>query len=366
MEITWGFLLLFTLFIFPGLIIRRLYFFGEFSKQFGYDDPLLKSVAYALVPGLINVIFAFLLYNSLFGGFDLGKVFDAYKDMSDGAHRYLNDPGFSVDEHVRTQVLPFLALLYMQACIIGALAGQVVRWSGMDIKFKLFRYKNQWFYLFTGNHRRLKKYKPYFADANRFLFLKADVLVEVGGTTKLYSGTLVDYELDPANCRELSKVVLKDGHRYTKNEVGNIGPKSIPGNMLVVECSKLVNINLTHVYESDQERHARTQVFRQIWNNTFVVITILLLPFLFFRIGVIDGEWYDRLMGLTWLGKFFAWVTLAQVLQLLNYVVPEPNTKEYGIATWKVWVLKVVMIPGLYWITTAVDALSRWILSWFA
>lgn len=369
MEITWGFLLLFTVFIFPGLIIRRLYFFGEFSKQFGYNDPLLKTVAYALVPGLINATLAFLVYDGLFGDIDLGKVFDAYKNMSDSAYRHSKDTGLTLDDHFRNEVLPFLALLYVQAFILGLLSGQVVRWTGLDTKFKILRFKNQWFYLFTGIHRRFKKYQPHFNETNRFLFVKADVLIEAGGTTKLYSGTLVDYELDPNDCRELSKVVLKDAQRYTTETdpqgKKTIAPKAIPGNLLVVDCSNLVNINLTHVYETDEDRHVRDQSFRQTWSNVFAVISVLSFPLLFFRIGTLHADWYEKIMAMTIIGKVFYASVLAQAIQLLNYVVQDTKTNEYRRANWKDWVGKIMLLFALHYLARAVDWIGRVVLSWF-
>lgn len=365
MEITWGFLLLFSVFIFPGLIIRRLYYFGEFSKQFGYDDPLLKAVAYALIPGLINAIFAFLVSDWFFGGIDLGQVFDAYKDMSDGAHRYGSSVGFSVDEHFKNEVLPFLGLLYLQAVMFGMISGQFVRWTGLDTRFKLFRFKNQWFYLFTGLHRQFSKYRPYFTDSNRFLFVKADVLVDMSNGTKLYSGTLVDYELDPGNCRELSKVVLKDAKRYSKNDEAKVVAKDIPGNLLVVDCTKLVNINLTHVYEDDKERNARDQVFRQKWNNVFLLLSLITFPLLFFRIDALNAGWYDTVMGMTWMGKFFAWLVLIQAIQLFNYVVQDPKTKEYHRADLTQWAYKLSLLVVLFFLAQAADWFGRVVLSWF-
>jgi len=370
MEITWGFLLLFTVFIFPGLIIRRLYFFGEFSKQFGYNDPLLKTVAYALVPGIINATLSFLLYDGLIGDVDLGRVFDAYKDMSDGAYRHAKVTGLSLDDHFRSEVLPFLALLYVQSFMVGLLSGQLVRWTALDTKFKIFRFKNQWFYLFTGLHRRFKKYQPHFTEGNLFLFVKADVLIEAGGTTKLYSGTVVDYELDPNDCRELSKVVLKDAQRYSKktDQQGKemMAPKTIPGNLLIVDCSKLVNINLTHVYETDEERSSRKQSFRQSWNNWTVLVSMLLFPLLFFRVPAIQADWYATLLAMTVVGKLFFWVVVIQAVQLFNPFVKDPKTMDFRIARGKEWAVKVVLLGVLYGVAVGIDNLSKWFLSLFA
>lgn len=369
MEITWGFLLLFTVFIFPGLIIRRLYFFGEFSKQFGYNDPLLKTVAYALVPGLLNATLAFLVYDGLFGDIDLGRVFDRYKDLADGSFRHSQNEGKPLDAHFRQEILPFLALLYLQAFLLGLLSGQLVRWTGADTRFKILRFKNKWFYLFTGIHRRIRKYQPHFQEENRFLFAIADILVEAGGSTKLYSGTVIDYELAADDCQELRQVVLKDAQRYSSQALEDgkevFAPKRIPGNLLVVDCAKMVNINLTHIYETDEQRHSRTQAFRRAWSVWVVVVTILIIPLPFFRIDAIDYAWYDSIMRMTWLGKICMWVVASQILQLANPYVQDSESKLFRTAEWKVWAAKILILPVLWLIAIGVDKAGKWILSWF-
>lgn len=366
MAITWGFLLLFTLFVFPGLILRRLYFFGEFSKQFGYNEPLLKPVAYALVPGVINAIAAFFLFERFIGDVDLGRIFDAYKEIADEKFRYKDDPNQSLETHFRTQVLPFVGLLYLQAVLAGAISGQLVRLVSLDTKFKLFRFKNQWFYLFTGHHRRLRKFQQHFEDYNKFLFLNADILIDTGDGTKLYTGTVVDYDLSSDDCSELRRVVLKDAIRYTKDANGAIVKKAIPGSMFIVDCRNVVNLNLIHVYESDQEKHARRQVVYSWVHHVFTVGSLATLPLLFFRFEAFNAAWYSWVFNLTAIGRFMYWLVVIQVIQFFNPIVQDPSSKEFRLANKIEWFAKLLVIFVLHFLALGVDSLTRWIMSWFS
>lgn len=365
MEISWGFLLLFMVFIFPGLIIRRLYFFGEFSKQFGYNDPLLKTLAYALVPGMINAIAAYLIYGA-FRAIDIGEVFHSYSTLASGTYDRTGTPGPSMDTRLRSEVLPFLGLLYALAVFIGATSGQLVRWTAIDTKLKLFRFKNHWFYLFTGEHRRLTKYKPHFGTRSRFLFVNVDVMVESGGRTHLYSGTLVDYELNPDDCRELSKVVLTDAHRYTKAGDGTVGTKSIPGGLFVVDCTKLANLNLTHIYEPDEEHTLHRQGKMQTWTTWVNVLSLVSLIFLFVRIDTFNQEWYVWIMDLTLFAKLFFMTVLLQTVQLLNIYVQDPKTKILRLANGLEWFARGALIGAFFLLTVGAEHLARAILAWFA
>ena len=51
------------LIIFPGLIFRRLFFYGEFSKEFRAGHNLIGLLAISTVPGIIILAFTFIAYH---------------------------------------------------------------------------------------------------------------------------------------------------------------------------------------------------------------------------------------------------------------------------------------------------------------
>ncbi len=60
MEISLGFFVILLLVLFPGLIFRRLYFYGEFSKEFNDGQNIGSLLAKSVVPGLIITISSFI------------------------------------------------------------------------------------------------------------------------------------------------------------------------------------------------------------------------------------------------------------------------------------------------------------------
>src|SRR5690554_8222203 len=62
MAIALDFFLLFLLFIIPGLVCKRLYFFGEFSKQFSLKDNAYTILFFSFIPGIFFQVLGYLVY----------------------------------------------------------------------------------------------------------------------------------------------------------------------------------------------------------------------------------------------------------------------------------------------------------------
>lgn len=332
MAFTWGFLVLFTVFIIPGLIIRRLYYYGEFSKQFGFSEPLVKLISYALIPGVIHSILTFYFFDSVFIDINLGKLIDTYKNLAAPDFKYGDSNNESIKSLMISGAFPFLGFNYLSAIIIGFFSGRIIRITRLDTTWKIFRYENQWFYLFNGAHSRLRKYKFLKKKKEKFLFTRADILVDSNEGTKLYSGILVDYELREKNCQELSKVVLKDASRYSKNKVtGKLEPKPIYGDILVVDCMHMLNINLTYIYGASNnfiQSNYRKWIYR-----FFTILFIFILPFLMFQTQWIEWDWYNEYFQKSIISRIFYYLFIIQAIQVFNPIIENPIKK--GEFQWK-------------------------------
>lgn len=64
MEIAVNSFVLFLLFIFPGIVFRRFYYVGEFSKQFNSNN-WVNTFYISLVPGLIIQIISYFTFVNL-------------------------------------------------------------------------------------------------------------------------------------------------------------------------------------------------------------------------------------------------------------------------------------------------------------
>ena len=241
---------------------------------------------------------------------------------------------------ITSSVLPFLGFLYFSSILTGALAGRLVRITRIDTKFKLLRFKNYWFYVFTGEQTKFKKLKHLKERKKKHLFTVADILIDSNNKTHLYSGIVVDYELQDDNCQSLSKVMLQNAERYSLRE-GKRVPVSIPGNLLVVDCSHLKNINLTYVYEKvDDFLSSRTP---SIVYNTFSLLIVLLIPFFIFQIELIHWNVYENYFGFPWYKKILGYLFVVQLISLTNPFNKNKSKEEYEYVGWKLFTAKLVV-----------------------
>ena len=83
MNLTFGFIALFISIIIPGILFRRYYYYGEFSKQFHTKDPVLHSIFLSIIPGVcVQIIVFYILSEMNFFDIENIKIFNIYKDFS--------------------------------------------------------------------------------------------------------------------------------------------------------------------------------------------------------------------------------------------------------------------------------------------
>lgn len=347
MELSLGFLVILILIIFPGLITRRLYFYGEFSKEFKYSYNLITLVAISTIPGLINLIIIFLFYDNLFIPIDLGEIIDKFKDVNNPEYRLSKSDEPPIKELINSKAAPFVAFLYTSSLIFGSISGRLVRISGIDTKFKLLRFNNYWFYLFNGQHTSFKKMKHLKKRNKRHLFTKADVLIDTNNNTYLYSGIVVDYELRSNDNQALSKIMLQNAERYSLKNDKRV-PVSIPGNLLIVDCHSMKNVNLTYVYEETKSvLKSKLPTFVQVSLGTII---LLLIPIFIFKTEVFNWVGYNKYSDLSWYNKILAYFLTIQVISLFNPFVQKKGTYEY--VKWKdigAKLLWAVVMVILFW-----------------
>ncbi len=235
---------------------------------------------------------------------------------------------------------PFAAFLYITSIILGLISGRLVRITRIDTLTKYFRFKNYWFYLFNGQHTGMRKMKYLSKKGKKHLFTKADVLIDTGGKSHLYSGIIVDYELMHNECQTLSKIMLKDAKRYKLQ--GEVRIKTaILGNILVLDCSSMKNINLTYVYEE-------TQSFMESkWPSRielmFSILFLIFIPLLFVKADVIHWNFYNVYFDQRWYTKFVAFVLMIQILNAFNPIKTSKDGKHQWVG-WSGFGVRVVSI----------------------
>jgi len=277
MSLTLGFIAFFISIIIPGIIFRRFFFYGEFSKQFNTKDPVLHSIFFSIVPGIVIQIVSFIIYNlSLDFNSSLLDIFVIFRDVtSDGS----NGTNKLTEDFINNNLITFLIyslVVFVFSAFLGWASSRTIRNRQWDKKYKLFRFKNQWYYIFSGEVLNLKKFEEAHnisfksnKSSDQDIFITyADILVSVSEQNdrkELYTGYVVDYDLKSDDISQLDKIYLIDTHRYKKkekildesglevkdkNQEVETPTKSrnrlrVPGDIFVLNAKNIVNLNLT-------------------------------------------------------------------------------------------------------------------------
>lgn len=326
MEVSLGFFVVLLLVLFPGLIYRRLYFYGEFSKEFNEGQNIVSLLAKSVVPGLVITILSFILYSYFFIKLDIAEVIDKFKDINNPDVRLTDSKNTSFNDLILDKVCPFVGFQYLLAIILGTLSGRIIRITKLDTRFKILRYKNYWFYIFNGQYGGYKKLKHLEQKNKKHLFTKADILIDSNSKTHLYSGIIVDYELNENNCCELSKIFLQNAERYSMRNNQRVRVE-IPGTLLVVDCTTMKNINLTYIY---QERKSLLESkLPNAVEVVFGLLIILLIPFFIFRAESINLDIYNSYFNQVWYKKVIYYFITIQILSLLNPFLKKGEEYKY-------------------------------------
>lgn len=340
MSFSLSFVVVLVLVLFPGLLFRRLYYYGEFSKQFMCGLNLISLIAISIIPGIIISFSVLVFYDQFISSIDLGFIFDSFKDLNNPLHKYSSTEGTPIKELLKNDATPFIAFIYTTSVLLGLLSGRFVRISRLDTRIKLLRFKNYWFYLFKGQQTLFKKMKHDKQKNRKHLFTKADILIDSNNKTLLYSGIIRDYELEEKNCRALSKVILQNAKRYSfKND--KTVPVDIPGNLFVVDCSNMKNINLTFIYKKTKTiLESKTPVYVEIIIQSLI---LLLIPFFLFQADSITLEIYQDLFSFSWIKKFVAYLFIVFSLILFNPFIRVEKEKRYKCVTVKTFIFKLIL-----------------------
>lgn len=345
MNISFSFFVVIILILFPGLLYRRLYYYGEFSKEFKAGYNLAGLLAISTIPGLLILVLTFGAYNYYFDTIDIGEVIDKFKDLTNPEFRLTESEDTPINQLLNYKAAPFLGFLYVTSTLLGTLSGRLIRISGLDTKFKLLRFKNYWFYLLNGQQFDFKKLKHLKEKNKKHVFTKADVLIDSNNRTLLYSGIVVDYELNPDDCTSLSKIMLQNASRYTLRNEKKV-PQEIPGTILVVDCTSLKNLNLTYVYEEGENiLKSRLPSLLELWIG---ILTIVLIPIFIFKSESIEWELYNNYFSLRWYSKLIAFFIVIQFIGLFNPFVK--NNNEFQIQSWKLFFGKLAWFTILLFV----------------
>ena len=382
MNLTLGFIAFFISIVIPGILFRRFFFYGEFSKQFNTKDPVLHSIFFSIIPGIVMQIICVTFYKLSFG-FESSylDVFTIFRDItSDGS----NGTQDSTKNFIENDILIFFiysVFVFIFSAFAGWSCSRFIRARKWDKKYKLFRFKNQWYYIFSGEVLNMKKFEDAHKDAFKrnkgkdqdTLMTYADILVSVSDQNdrkELYTGYVVDYDLKSDDISKLDKVYLIDTHRYKKKNLDITATEEkskdstkkptqsrnrikVPGDVFVLNADNIVNLNLTYIPSikkriDKKKKEEKTQTtYKYIQNIYLIIIALVILLHFFYKALYLDKTFLaDYLTETGFFGKLLVILFINQTLSFAVPTLIKKNKLGYDFKKGIGWRLLTFILLG--------------------
>ncbi|MFW5658586.1 MAG: hypothetical protein ACOCZ8_01270 [Bacteroidota bacterium] len=247
MTLAIGTLILIVL-IAPGFAFRRLYFSGYFSNQY-----FKSSTSEVILATIFPAIATHLLTIELVEQLDYTIDWHLLTLMLSGNESPEQQRALTqTTENQKWRVAGYLMLSISIAGALGLSVKTFVRGTKLDRKQKIFRYRNEWHYFFTGEYLDL----PGVPGESIYVKLKyVDVLVSSSAGDLIYSGLLADYVLssdgglDRIYLHDVKRRYLIDDAQETSQISGHSLSTSnkyyaLPGDVLMLPYSEMKNIHV--------------------------------------------------------------------------------------------------------------------------
>lgn len=244
----------------PAILARRIYFTKELSKEFTVRNTLQEIFSSIFLALGLHALWCLLASIPIFSdGVDFGFILRILTD-SKGLTVYT-----SFTEHIG-QIFIYFFSLYAVAGYGGYKFNRIVLNNRWDRKYEPLEFDNKWYYLISGKVLELARYRQHLGADYKFENIKfryADILVKSDDNI-IYSGTIVDYQLNANN--SIDFIVLAKPEKIfvtkIKDALGNVtslkeDPQNFPTAYLVIPYSDILNINL-RFYETDEKTTKNT------------------------------------------------------------------------------------------------------------
>lgn len=259
-ELGFNTIILLILFFIPGYLFRRFYFQGEFTKQFQSKD-WAYNISVNTIVGSIIQIWCFVIFKKLIKALDYKKDILKLAEIStiDDVVKALSK--FDIIYFIKSEnVVILMTFYFLIICLISLISSsciwKIVRLFKLDRKYTIFRFNNHWNYYFNGEIKDMNDFS--FLPKGRIAFTEADILTQTAsGETKLFSGILSQYTIDPKT-NQLKNLYLTKVKRWKRNENQNYTTsisriKYIKSHCFIIPFSSVLEINLNYTYIDENE-----------------------------------------------------------------------------------------------------------------
>lgn len=219
----------------PAILARRIYFTRELSKSFVSRNTLQEIFSSIFLSFVLHFIW-FYFVEKIGYQIDFEIIFEllftpeSIKDYSNITNNISN-------------IFSYFISLALVSTVFGYFIRNIIREFKIDRKFKLFRYDNTWYYIFSGEVLDIEKYNKNKEITSQMVDERVvDVLTKSDEKYVLYRGNLIDYQLNDSNSVDF--IVLASPR---KQILGEAETKDISSNYFVIPYSEVLNINIKYL-----------------------------------------------------------------------------------------------------------------------
>ncbi len=246
MNVALSTLILF-LFLIPGFLFRRFYYTGEFSKQY-FKQNFTDLIFPTLIPSLLfHAVGIYLINHGPLANNYILNV-EVISGLISGVANYdqVNHSLHNIYTY-SDAILGYFFYISLLSGATGFLVRVLVRNLKLDRKLKIFRFQNEWHYIFSGEILDFPRVPGKAEDLD---FTYVDALVKSDEGTIIYSGLLTEYVLSKEG--GIDRLYLTDvKRRYLRNdEKEKPGEESkyyyMPGQFFVLPFQHVINLHITY------------------------------------------------------------------------------------------------------------------------
>ena len=242
--------------LYPGFIFRRFYYTEEFSREY-FKQTITDLLVAAILPSALLHILGYYLFINHRYNIDITTIGTLLSGTSDGSK--VTAAFQSIYSHAGKIVSYFIGVSFL-AAVTGLGAKYIVRKTKLDRKLKLFRFQNEWHYIFSGE---ILDFPRVPGDADDISIRYVDALIKSDQGTIIYTGILADYVLSKDG--GIDRIYLTNvKRRYLKDDKTTQSPNAetaderyyyLPGQFFIIPYSQVINLHITYykIEVTDQE-----------------------------------------------------------------------------------------------------------------
>lgn len=232
--------------LYPGFIFRRFYYTEEFSREY-FKQTITDLLVAAILPSALLHIAGYFLFVQHRYNIDISTIGTLLSGTSDGVK--VTAAFQNIYANAGKIVIYFIAVSIL-AALCGLLAKYIVRKLKLDRKFKLFRFQNEWHYIFSGE---ILDFPRVPGDASDISIRYIDALVKSDQGTIIYTGILADYVLskdggiDRIYLTNVKRRYLRDDKMNQPQEADNDERYYyLPGQFFIIPYLQVINLHITY------------------------------------------------------------------------------------------------------------------------